>query len=94
MSLFEVKCPMCKGTIWIDPSTGQVIDHRAVDHQKADIKEFIKSQKDRGSELENKFRKAKEEQQKRKEEMEKRFKNARDLDAPEENPLNSPFDWD
>jgi len=20
MSMFEIKCPMCKGTIWVDPS--------------------------------------------------------------------------
>jgi hypothetical protein len=43
LSLFEIKCPLCKGTIWIDPATGKVVDHQSADHQKGDFNEFLKS---------------------------------------------------
>jgi len=46
MSLFETKCPMCKGTLWIDPSTMKVVDHKAADREqqkKADFAQFLKS---------------------------------------------------
>ena len=95
MSLFEITCPMCKGTIWIDPSTGRLIDHKSADHKKIDLQDFLKSQKNRGTELENKFKKAKEESEKRKEQMEKDFKHAKE--HPEEikgEEYQSPFQWD
>jgi hypothetical protein len=97
MSLFEIKCPGCKATLWIDPSTGALVDHKAANHQKADLGAFIKSQKNRGNELEDKFKKAKEEQLKRKEELEKQFKKAQE--HPEEfagkgDDMQDPFKWD
>ncbi len=95
MSLFELKCPMCKGTLWIDPSSGRLVDHKSADHKKIDLQDFMKSQKNRGSELEDKFVKAKEEQARRKEEMEKDFKKAKE--HPEEiegGEYQSPFEWD
>ncbi len=95
MSLFELKCPMCKGTLWIDPSSGRLVDHKSADHKKIDLQDFMKSQKSRGSELENKFLKAKEEQAKRMEEMEKDFKKAKENpDEIEGGEYQSPFDWD
>jgi membrane-associated HD superfamily phosphohydrolase len=80
--------------MWVDPSSGAVVDHKSADHQKADIGDFIKAQKNRGSELEDKFRKAKEEQEKRKSELEQRFKSAREIADQEDDAPQSPFDWD
>jgi len=94
MSLFEIKCPLCKGTLWIDPSTGNIIDHKAADHKKLDLEGFLKSQKNRGSELEEKFKKAKEEQDKRKEEMEKEFKKSKENVDKYKGDVQSPFQWD
>lgn len=95
MSLFELKCPMCKGTLWIDPSSGRLVDHKSADHKKIDLQDFMKSQKNRGSELEDKFMKAKEDSAQRMEQMEKDFKKAKE--HPEElkgGEYQSPFEWD
>ncbi len=95
MSLFEIKCPMCKGTLWIDPSNGRLVDHKSADHKKLDLEGFMKSQKNRGAELDSMFKKAKEEHEKRKEQLEKGFKHAKE--HPEEykdGEYQSPFQWD
>jgi gas vesicle protein len=94
MSMFEIKCPMCKGTLWVNPSTGEVVDHKSADHHKADLGEFLKTQKDRGSVLEDKFKKAKDEQQKRKQELDSRFKDAAKRAEDFKGDVSSPFDWE
>ncbi len=94
MALFELKCPMCKGKLWIDPSSGKIIDYKAADQKKLDLDAFLKSQKTKGTELENKFKKAKEEQAKRKEQMEKDFKRAKEHPEELEGEYQSPFQWD
>ena len=94
MSLFEIKCPMCKGTLWINPSTGKVVDHKSADHKKIDLNDFLKSQKTRGSDLEEKFNKAKEEKEKRKEEMEEKFKRSKEHPEEFQGDYQSPFQWD
>lgn len=95
MSLLEVKCPMCKGSLWLDPSSGKVVDHKAADQKKLDFGEFVKSQSNRGAKLEDQFKKAKEEQEKRKKELDENFKRAKE--HPEElkgDDVQSPFQWD
>jgi hypothetical protein len=94
MSLFEIKCPMCKGTIWINPSTGKIVDHKSADHKKIDLNDFLKTQKERGSKLEQQFKKAKEEQEKRKQEMEEKFKRTKEHPEEFEGDYQSPFQWD
>ena len=69
MSLFEIKCPLCKGTLWIDQSTGKVVDHTSADHQKTDFGDFMKKQKEKSSLWEDKFKKAAEDTAKRKAEI-------------------------
>lgn len=95
MSLFEVKCPICKGTLWIDLASGKVVDHKPVDQQKASFDDFLKSRK-KGVAWDDKFQKAKEEEAKRKAEIEMKFKQAKE--SPDEpgspEPFKSPFDWD
>jgi hypothetical protein len=94
MSLFEIKCPMCKGTIWIDPSSGKIVDHQSVDHQKGDFNEFLKSRQ-KGVAWDDRFQKAREEEKKRKADIEQKFKQAKDSPGEEsEKPMSSPFDWD
>lgn len=97
MSLFEVKCPMCKGTLWIDPSTGKVVDHKAAEQKKIGLSEFLKSQQNRSAELEEKFQKAQKEKEKRKVELEEYFKRAKeqtDDSDRDKDEFRSPFDWD
>lgn len=94
MSLFEIKCPLCKGTLWIDPAMCKVVDHKSVDHQKANFNDFLKSQKkDRA--WDDKLKRAKEEEQKRKAEIEQKFRVAKETNDPVVDELfKSPLDWD
>ena len=95
MALFEIKCPMCKGTLWIDPATGKVSDHQTADHQKGDFDEFLKSRK-KGTAWDDRFQKAKEEDVKRKAEIEQKFKKAANepLSIDPNEGMKSPLDWD
>jgi hypothetical protein len=93
MALFEIKCPMCKGTIWVDPSSGAVIDHKAADKQKADFDEYLKT-RNRPSDWDDKFKKIKSEQDKRKAEIEAKFKIAKEHPEDLKGEVESPFTWD
>lgn len=95
MSLFVIKCPLCKGELWVDPATGKVVDFRAHDQQKADFNEFLKSQKQKSSEWDDKLKKAKEEEIKRKAELEKKFKEAKEGKLDKDvSPIQPPINWD
>ncbi len=95
MSLFEVKCPLCKGTLWIDPASGKVVDHKSADQQKANFDEFMKSRR-KASAWDEKMKKAKEEEAKRKAEIEMKFKEAREITEinKDDEMFHSPLDWD
>jgi len=99
MSLFELKCPTCKGTLWVDSSTLKIVDHKAAADQqkKADFEQFLKSSKqDRG--WDEKMKKAREEEAARKLEIEQKFKEAKENKdfGKDDNDtgMRSPFDWD
>ena len=94
MNLLKVKCPGCKGLLWIDPSDGRIVDHKPADAKKIDLNDFMKSQKTRSSELEEQFKKAKEEKEKRKKQMEKDFLKAKENPDELEGEYQSPFQWD
>lgn len=95
MSLFEIKCPLCKGNLWIDPASGKVVDARAHDQQKASFDEFLKAQKQKSSEWDEKLKKAQEEEAKRKAELEKKFREAKEGKLDENiPPIQSPINWD
>ena len=96
MSLFEIKCPMCKGTLWIDPATCKIVDHQSADHQKGNFDEFMKNRQ-KGVAWDDRFQKAKDEELKRKAAIEEKFKKAKespDTGPEDETPMKSPFDWD
>jgi hypothetical protein len=92
--MFEIKCPLCKGTLWVDPSSGKVVDHKATDAPKVDFNDFVKSQKNRGADLENMFKKSRDEQNKRKEKLEEEFKKAKEHPEELKGDIESPFGWD
>lgn len=94
MGLFEIKCPMCKGMLWINPSTGEVVDYKSADHKKIDLNDYLKSQKDRGAKLEEQFKRAKEDQKKRKKEMEEKFERSKEHPEEFQGDYQSPFQWD
>ena len=91
---------MCKGTLWIDPSTMKIVDHKTAEQQqqkKSDFAQFLKSSKeDRG--WDEKMKKAKEEEAARKAQIEEQFKAAKESkDLRDDNSdagFRSPFDWD
>jgi hypothetical protein len=86
---------MCKGTLWIDLSTGKIVDHQSADHQKGDFNEFLKNRQ-KGVAWDDRLKKAKEEEKKRKEEIEQKFRKARESTeiGPDEQSMKSPLDWD
>jgi hypothetical protein len=97
MSLFETKCPICKGTLWIDSSTLRIVDHQEADHKKADLAQFLKdSKQDKGWDA--KMKAAREEEARRKAEIEEKFKQAKEgkgsSDGIPPEGLKSPLDWD
>jgi hypothetical protein len=94
MSLFETKCPICKGTLWIDLSTGKIVDHKSADSQKADFNGFLQAQKNHNPQWEDKFKKAREEKEKRKAEIEEKFKIAKENPEQLKGEMDSPFKWD
>jgi hypothetical protein len=94
MAVIEIKCPMCKGSIWLEQSTGKVVDHKGADQQKVDFNSFMKSQDGRASALEEKARKAKEDMAKRKVEIEQQFKQAKEHPEDLKGDVESPFKWD
>lgn len=94
MAILEIACPMCKGSIWIDQSTGKVVDHKSADQKKVDFGEFMKSQEERGSKWDQKMEAAKDDEQKRRAEMEERFRKARENPDEIEGEYESPFKWD
>jgi hypothetical protein len=94
MSLLETKCPICKGTLWIDLSTGKIVDHKSCDSQKVDFEGFLQAQKNRNPQWEDKFKKAKEEKAKRKAEIEAQFRKARENPDELKGTVDSPFKWD
>jgi uncharacterized protein YhaN len=94
MSLLEIKCPLCKASIWVDQSTGRVVDHKSADQQKVSLDSFLKEQQEKSGKWDQKMVKAKDDVARRKQELEERFKRARE--HPEELPgdVESPFKWD
>ena len=94
MSLFEIKCPLCRGKLWIDPASGKVVDHKAADQQKSNFEDFLK-ERQKGTAWDEKMKKAKEDEAKRKAEIEMKFKTAKDTtEVGTDEQLKSPLDWD
>ncbi len=94
MPQLEIKCPMCKGTLWIDQSTGKVIDHKTAEQQKVSFDSFMKQQESRNSRWEDKISKAKSDTARRRAEIEEKFKKARENPDAVEGEYESPFKWD
>jgi len=96
VSLIETKCPMCKGSLWIDSSTLKIVDHVPADHQKADLEQFLKdSKKDKG--WDEKMRKMREEEARRKAEIEAKFRQIKDNNNNDNASSAGPksvLDWD
>lgn len=95
MSLFEIKCPMCKGSIWVDLSSGKVVDHKTADQPKANFEDFLKSRQ-KGTAWDEKMKKAKEDEARRRAEIESKFNVAKNdtSERDEGSPMKSPLDWD
>jgi Zn-finger nucleic acid-binding protein len=94
MALFEIKCPMCKGSIWIDPSSGKVVDHRSADHHKAGLGEFLKQEKEKSAGWDDKLRRAKDDQEKHKADLEAKFRKAQENADQLTEGIDNPYKWE
>lgn len=94
MSILEIKCPMCKGSIWIEQSTGAVVDHKSGDQQKVSLDSFLKDQKGRAGKWDEKLNRAKDDTARRRTEIEERFRHAKEHPEELKGDVDSPFKWD
>jgi uncharacterized protein YbaR (Trm112 family) len=94
MALLEIKCPLCKGSLWVDQSTGRVVDHKSADQQKMSLDGFLKAQQEKAGKWDEKMARSKDEDAKRKSELEERFKKARENPDEIQGEYESPFKWD
>jgi len=94
VAVIEVKCPMCKGSIWIEQSTGKLIDHKSADQQKVTLDGFLEDQKAKAGKWDDRLSKAKDDVAKRKAEIEERFKAAKEHPEELKDDYESPFKWD
>ena len=94
MSLFEIKCPLCKGVLWVDQSTGKWSTINRPTSRRPISTNSFKAQKNPNPGWEDKFKKAQEEKARRKAEIEQKFKIARENPDELEGEVDSPFKWD
>jgi len=94
MAILEIKCPACKASIWVDQSTGKVVDHKSADQQKVSLDSFLKAQQEKSGKWDQKMVKAKDDVARRKQELEERFKQAREHPEDLKGDVESPFKWD
>jgi len=94
MNQLEIKCSNCKCTLWVDATNGNIVDHKAAEHKKINLDDFIKSQKTRASDLEEQFKKAQIEKEKRKKKLEEDFLKAKENPDDLKGNYQSPFEWD
>jgi phage FluMu protein Com len=90
--ILEIKCPMCKGIIMIEKSTGDVVEHKAAVHEKVGFDDFLNAQKNKSSQWNEKMQKAKENELKKKERWEEKFKKAKEDPDSIEGEYHSPFE--
>lgn len=55
-NIIEVKCPKCNEILVIDVDAKEVIEHKEIPKAKVSLEDFIESQKNRASELDQKFK--------------------------------------
>lgn len=94
MAIMEIHCPLCKGTLWIEQSSGKVVDHKSADQKKIDLDTFLKAQKTRSSQWDEKMQKARDETARRKAVLEEEFRKARENPEELKGEVESPFKWD
>jgi phage FluMu protein Com len=94
MALLEIKCPLCKGVIWVEQSTGKVVDHKSADQKKADFSAFIEGEKSRAGQWDDRIQKVRDESARRKAEWEERFKHAREHPDELKGDVENPFKWE
>lgn len=70
----EVTCPFCKGTLWIDPATGEVLHKEGFKRDTGkDFSEFLAVSSREEQILEEKFKKAQEKEKSKLERLQKKF---------------------
>ncbi len=91
----ELKCPHCGEIIVVDVSGIEPVVHKGGKAAaKMDLSSFVKSQANRGKELDEAFRKAKEDQDRRKKDLDEQFFKAKQDPSSIKGDYISPFDLD
>ena len=83
----QATCPFCKGKLWIDPATGEVLHQEAFQKDTGkDFDKFLNQSSQEDKILEEKFKKAQEKEKQKLDRLQKKF------DWAKENPDKLPDD--
>ena len=95
MYTVDIVCPCCSEILTVDIATGEIVGHKPEKPApKMDLDSFMKAQPGRVKELEDQFRKAKEDQERRKRELDEQFFKAKKDPSSIKGDYVSPFDMD
>jgi hypothetical protein len=70
----KVNCPICRGTLWIDPASGEVLYHeRAKSDHTATFDDFLAKSDKQDQILDDKFAQVREREKSKMERLQKKF---------------------
>ncbi len=73
MKEIKIDCPCCKAKLIIDPETGGIIKYEKHKEAPPSLNEFLKAEKNRNTELDEKFKEAREKEESKMDLLEKKF---------------------
>jgi hypothetical protein len=74
--IFEVQCPCCRSTLWVDNLTGMVLKSEKAKKEKGSLEEMLQKEKERKTEFSYKFEATAEMQKEKKKKAEEKFRAA------------------
>lgn len=74
--VFEILCPCCQSTLWIDPVNREVIQFERGHKKKGSLEELFMKEKEKKAGFERKFQATAEMEKKRKKKVKEKFEKA------------------
>jgi len=73
MRTLKIDCPCCQAQLVIDAEKGFVLEHKAYKEAPPSLEDFLKNEKGRASELEQRFAQSRQKEDEKREMLEKKF---------------------
>lgn len=90
--VIKVQCPLCRGTLEVDPDTGAVLNAREHNPQRKDFDDALGDVWQEQTRREEDFSRAFDSERRRAEVLEKKFRKAREQTQDDGSEPNSPLD--